>query len=154
MPHTPVLKKSYSIKMKKNVRKCFILQESALSFVLNDDLEKLTSLLAEVSLVSDDSKFHEALPEDHWLNQPCGNEAKFRSLLHLALEKKPEERAEKFGRVLLSAGARPDLYNELLGVAPIHVAAKQVGFHLSGKKSHALLQYIEWLLEPPTNPHC
>ena len=105
-----------------------MLQESALSFVLDDDLEKLTSVLAEVSLVSDTCKFHEALPEDHWLNQPFGIEAKFRSLLHLALEKKPEERAEKFGRVILSAGARPDLYNEQLGVAPIHVAAKQVDF--------------------------
>ena len=101
-----------------------------MSFVLNDDLEKLTSLLAEVCLVSDDdgSKFHEALPEVHWLNHPFDKEAKFRSLLHLALDKKPEERADKFARVLLSAGARPDLYNEQLGVAPIHVAAKQVGF--------------------------
>ena len=123
-----------------------------MSFVLNDDLEKLTSLLAEVSLVSDDSKFHEALPEDHWLNQPFGNEAKFRSLLHLALEKKPEERAEKFGRVLLSAGARPDLYNELVGVAPIHVAAKQVGFTLFTKKLQASLQDKGWSLEPPTHP--
>ena len=93
-------------------------------------MEKLTSLLAEVSVAGDDEvvvgKRPEPFPEDHWINRSFQNESELRTLLHLSLEKSNEDRAEKFGRVLLSAGARADLYNEDLGVAPIHVAAKQV----------------------------
>ena len=101
-------------------------QQSALNFVINDDLEKLTSLLAEVSETSDESH-PEVLPEDHWINVPFDDkEAGLKTLLHLAVEKSPEHRAENFARILMSAGARPDLYNEHLGVAPIHVAAKLV----------------------------
>ena len=91
-------------------------------------MEKLTSLLAEVSLVSDE-KNQEPLPEDHWINS-AKDEAELRTLLHIAIEKKPEEQAIRFARVLLSAGAKPDMYNELLGVSPIHVAAKQVIIYL------------------------
>jgi hypothetical protein len=102
-------------------------QESALNFVINDDLEKLTTLLAEVCETSDDRN-PEPFPEDHWINLPFDKEAGLKTLLHLAVDKTTEHRAEKFARVLLSAGARPDLYNEHLGVAPVHVAARLVHF--------------------------
>ena len=82
-------------------------------------------MLAEVCQSSDE-KNPEHLPEDHWINLPFDKEANLKTLLHLAVEKSPEHRAENFARVLISAGARPDLYNEYLGLAPIHVAAKLV----------------------------
>jgi hypothetical protein len=84
--------------------------------------------LAEVCIVGDDEapKHPDPLPEDHWVNSPFENEAGFKSLLHLAVEKSPEDKAEQYVQLLLSAGARPDLYNEALGVAPVHVAAKLV----------------------------
>ena len=49
-----------------------------------------------------------------------------KTLLQLAIEKTTENRADTFVRTLLSAGANPAFYNEHLGLAPIHVAAKQV----------------------------
>ena len=116
---------------KHNLESYKHLQESALNFVINDDLEKLTSLLAEVSETSDENQ-PEALPEDHWINRPFEKETGLKTLLHLAVEKSPEHRAENFARILISAGARPDLYNEHLGVAPIHVAARLVGVGISG----------------------
>jgi len=59
------------------------------------------------------------LPEDHWLNQEVEGK-NGRTLLMEAISK----HLHPYADVLLRAGARADLYNHELGVAPIHVAVQ------------------------------
>ncbi len=110
-------------------------QESALQFVLDGDNAQLTTLLADVCPIGDNddensnsvvesgaSKY--PLPDDHWINRPCGRELqqKFSTLLEIALH---QGSAEVVG-TLLAAGARADMYNADMRRAPIHVAARYV----------------------------
>lgn len=99
-------------------------QEDALTFLLADDLTKLTGLLADVCPVSDEErgKTNEfPLPDNHWINQNYGTEYGCKTLLMLAMEKDQQD----FPLTLLSAGAKAEAYNDFLGVAPIHIAAKK-----------------------------
>ncbi len=84
------------------------MQETALRHVQTDDLEGLSGLLAS-AFPEDDASSAGAylpLPEDHWINAPCGKEVGHKSLLHLAAEKKPPAQSVALVRLLLSAGAR------------------------------------------------
>ena len=53
------------------------------------DVAGLTSVLAEVSPLSDEEEQTGAdypLPPDHWLNSPLGRDGDYKTFLHLALE--------------------------------------------------------------------
>lgn len=114
-----------------------LFQENALKFLMNDDQIQMRNLLAEICPIEDGALKKDAeagksdkgkkggkpvfpLPEDHWINQPYGQEQGYQSLLQLAIRQGKED----FVKAMLSAGARADLYNENLGQAPIHVAAE------------------------------
>jgi len=87
----------------------FILKETALNYLLSEDVENLSNLLASTFPADDDSSdasIYLPLPDDHWINSPYDKEADFKSLLHLAAEKNPSEQSIYFIRLLMSAGAR------------------------------------------------
>ncbi|TRY61746.1 hypothetical protein TCAL_09528 [Tigriopus californicus] len=98
------------------------LKVNALACLNTQDENQFRNILAEECPMDDGNgewaKGLFPLPEDHWINQPYGEEQSFKTLLHLAIE-----RSEfRFIEALLSAGARADQHNELLGLSPIHVA--------------------------------
>ncbi len=101
------------------------------------DRQVLTSLLAEVCPVGDESQtdVEEAqnrnkkdkkvpfpLPLDHWINSPLDGARQHKTLLQLAVEHRGPERLDMV-RSVLSAGARADAYNERTGGAAVHAAA-------------------------------
>ncbi len=100
------------------------LKENVLSALLNNDLQRLTTLLAEVAPLGDDGENGKKVPfplgDDHWINAPCDKEHKNKTLLELAAEK--GKLGNEAVKLLLSAGAAADLYNEKTGRAAIHVA--------------------------------
>ena len=96
----------------------------------NDDTG-LSDLLAEVCPLPDDSNKsnHVAvfpLPDTHWINKPQSNEYKHKTLLHLSMEKGNSDMT----KLLLTAGAKADAYNDILGKCPIHVAIELESKHL------------------------
>ena len=84
-----------------------ILQESALTLILNNDLTNLSDLLAEIS----PEKANFPLDEDHWINKPCNQSQNYKTLLHIAIEQKNPE----IVKLLIKAGAKADAYNDILG---------------------------------------
>merc|ERR1711963_515746 len=101
-------------------------ETSALNFVLTNDETGLSDLLAEVCPLSDDSKKSNhvnttfPMPDSHWINKPQGTEYQKKTLLHLAIDK------GNLGmiKLLLTAGAKADAYNDILGKCPIHIATE------------------------------
>ncbi len=96
------------------------MQSSAVRYIQLNDEAGLSDLLAEVCQVYDDDKDVVPLPEDHWINKPCDDTHRFKTLLHLAIENGNVSMVEK----LLRAGARAENYNDVLGKCPIHVAVE------------------------------
>ena len=85
---------------------------------MTNDETGLSDLLAEVCPLSDDSKNKSnhvnsifPLPDSHWINLPQGIEYQKKTLLHLAMEKGKSE----ITKLLLTAGAKADAYNDILG---------------------------------------
>ena len=118
------------------------MQEAALKFLEDGDHDQLTNLLAEVCPVDDENsnaldaaEARFPLPEDHWINAPFGSEQKFATLLETAVAQGKTWAV----RLLISAGARADMYNEQLRRAPLHVAA-----------SGGQLEMVKLLLEHAT----
>lgn len=98
------------------------LAANALACLNTKDENQFRNILAEVCPADDGNgeggKGQFPLPEDHWINQPYGEEEGFKTLLHLAIEKNELG----FVKALLSAGARADQHNDILSQSPIHVA--------------------------------
>jgi len=91
-------------------------QANALKSMEGKDLRLFTDV---VNNPDEEGRDIYPLPEDHWINQEVeGKNGK--TLLMEAISK----HLHPYADVLLKAGARADLYNQELGVAPIHVAVQ------------------------------
>ena len=86
--------------------------------VLSNDEVGLCDLLAEICPEPND----QVLPDQHWINKPCGNEHNNKTLLQIAMEKENL----KMTQLLLKAGAKADYYNDLLGKCHIHISIELV----------------------------
>ena len=87
---------------------------------MNNDETGLTDFLAEICPISDDKKCSSdnfPLPDHHWINKPY-KDHNYKTLLFLAIEKGNPG----LTRILISAGAKAEAYNDTLGKCPIHVA--------------------------------
>ena len=81
-------------------------------------MTRLSDLLAEIS--PDDKGNNFPLPDDHWINKPWNQSQNYKTLLHIAMEQKNPDMVQ----LLLKAGAKSDVYNDILGLTPLHVAIK------------------------------
>ena len=81
-------------------------------------MTRLSDLLAEIS--PDDKGNNFPLPDDHWINKPWNQSQNYKTLIHIAMEQKNPEMVH----LLLKAGAKSDVYNDILGLTPLHVAIK------------------------------
>ena len=80
-------------------------------------MTSLSDLLAEIC---PDDKGNFPFPDDHWINKPWNQSQNYKTLLHIAMEQKNPDMVQ----LLLKAGAKSDVYNDILGLTPLHVAIK------------------------------